>query len=185
MRYLTWLARHFEELVSGTALIIMIVATAANVIARYAFRASFIGVEELVGALAVWCVFLGASACSKRGMHIGIDIFVALLPPFSKKIVRLFVILIVIIATAYLSYLSLIFSLSAWIKRTQVLDIRYTYIDIAAFIGFGLMTVHAVRQFVRTVRGMDEDVGRDGEELRQQSQRQPLVSHHSSAAAVE
>jgi TRAP-type C4-dicarboxylate transport system permease small subunit len=141
----------------------MIALTVENVIARYVFNSSFTWGEELVGALAVWCVFLGASACYKRGMHIGIDIVVALLPSFPKRMVRLLVSLVVIITTAYLSYLSLVFSISAWMKRTQVLEIRYTYIDIAAFIGFSMMTVYGIRQFVDFLRNGDAGSDHAGE----------------------
>ncbi len=129
--------------------------TVFEITSRYVFNASFAWGEEVVGAFAVWCVFLGASACYKRGMHIGIDVVVGLLPPFPKRIVRILVNLISMITTAYLSYLSLVFALAAWVKRTQVLEIRYTYIDIAAFLGFGLMTLYAARQLADDVRGDD------------------------------
>lgn len=153
MRILKWLVSYFEEVVSGAALIMMTAIVVANVIARYVFSAAFSWGEELVGAFSVWCVFLGAAACYKRGMHIGIDVVVQALPAFPQRIVRVFVTLVVMITTAYLSYLSLVFSLAAWIKRTQVLEIRYTFIDIPAFIGFGLMTVYAVRELVAAIRG--------------------------------
>jgi TRAP-type C4-dicarboxylate transport system permease small subunit len=163
MRRLWWMASYGEEAVSGAALTIMTAITVANVIARYVFNASFTWGEELVGAFAVWCVFVGAAACYRRGMHIGIDFFVDLLPPVPKRVVAVFISLLLIIACAYLSYLSLVFAVGAWGKRTQVLEIRYFYIDAGACVGFGMMTIHSVVQCVAAVRRRGGPARGDGE----------------------
>lgn len=57
-----------------------------QVVMRYVFNNASSWSEELVRFLFIWCSFIGAAIGVKEHIHIGVDIFVKLLP---KKIVNL------------------------------------------------------------------------------------------------
>lgn len=147
-----WLIKNFEELISGAALVMVVMVVIFNVISRYIFNISFNWAEEIAAIGFAWCVFVGASACYKRHMHIGIDAFITLLPDKISNIILAITNISLILVNAYLTYLSLVFSISAWIKPTAVLTIPYTFVDISSTIGFGLMTIHSIRFFIKDLK---------------------------------
>jgi len=153
MKILKFFIKNFEEVVAGIALSLTNIIIIINVLVRYVTGFSFNWAEEIAIISFIWCVFIGGSACYKRGMHIGIDVIVRFLPGPLEKAAVLFTDVLLIIASAYITYLSLIFSISAWVKPTHVIQIPYTFVDISATIGFGLMTVHSIIHFISVYTG--------------------------------
>lgn len=147
---------NFEEIISGIALTLVLFIVIFNVLARYFFSMSFNWAEEIAAIGFAWCVFVGASACYKRGMHIGIDILFKFLPVRIARFVSLGTGALLVVSNIYLTYLSLVFSISAWIKPTAVLLIPYTFVDISATVGFSLMSVHSIRNFINELKGKKE-----------------------------
>ena len=94
MKTLRFLATHFDEIVSGTLLVLMTVATFANVVARYAFSSPIMWAEEFARYTFVWVVFLGAVSCTKHRRHIAIDSLMLALPArlrgFAQVLVDIF-----------------------------------------------------------------------------------------------
>ena len=136
--------RNFEEIISGAALVITVLVIIFNVTMRYLFNSSFNWAEEIATIAFAWVVFIGAAACYKRNMHIGIDVIVNILPENTRRAIELLVAIILPFLLGYLTYLSLVFSISAWEKPTAVLLIPYTWVDISATIGFALMFYYSV-----------------------------------------
>jgi C4-dicarboxylate transporter DctQ subunit len=64
---------HAEEICAGTLLVLMSLATFANVIARYFFNYPLEWAEEFSRYSFIWVVFLGAAYCTKANRHITID----------------------------------------------------------------------------------------------------------------
>ncbi len=65
--------------------VVMVLVTLAQVIFRYVVAAPLPWSEELARYCFVWIVFLGAAVGLSRGYHLGVDLFVAMLP---KKVQR-------------------------------------------------------------------------------------------------
>src|SRR5512139_708571 len=72
--------KYFEEILSGTCMTLMFVATFANVVARYLFNWPIQWAEEFSRYAFIWVVFLGTVVCTKHKRHIGIDSVVKVLP---------------------------------------------------------------------------------------------------------
>ena len=72
--------RHFEEAVSGLALVVIVGATCWGVLTRYITSQPAAWASEVAGIAFAWLVFVGAAAGFKYGMHVTIDMLVALLP---------------------------------------------------------------------------------------------------------
>lgn len=155
------IVKNFEEIVSGLSLAIVICVVIVNVLMRFVTGSSLLWADEIAVMGFVWSIFLGASACYKRGAHIGIDILTTLLKGKAKKTVTLAADVLLIIVNLGLTYWSWVFALSAWSKLTGVLQIHYTFIDISATIAFALTSVHAVRHFILDLQGRNENDGQE------------------------
>lgn len=79
---------NFEELLSGSLLILMSLTTISNVLARYLFNNPLAWAEEFSRYAFIWVVFLGAVVCTKQGRHIVIDGLVLALPARPRAIVQ-------------------------------------------------------------------------------------------------
>ena len=82
---------NFEELLSGSLLILMSLTTISNVLARYLFNNPLAWAEEFSRYAFIWVVFLGAVVCTKQGRHIVIDGLVLALPARPRAIVKVLV----------------------------------------------------------------------------------------------
>ena len=142
------IVRNFEEIIASIGLIVTIFAISFNVIMRYFFSSSQNWAEEIASIGFSWVVFVGAAAVYKRKMHIGINILVNALPEKLRTKVDFSIAVFLVLLNAYLTYLSLVFSISAWFKPTHVLLMPYTFVDISATVGFAFMTIHAFVQLV-------------------------------------
>ena len=80
MNIVRFSTRHFEEILSGIFMVLMFLATFANVVARYLFNSPIQWAEEFSRYAFIWVVFLGAVVCTKHKRHIGIDSAVKALP---------------------------------------------------------------------------------------------------------
>ncbi|WP_236660312.1 TRAP transporter small permease [Isachenkonia alkalipeptolytica] len=159
--------RNFEEIVSGTFISITILIVISRVIMRYFFNTGFYWAEEVATYSFVWSVFIGASACYKHNMHIGIDLLTKVAPMKVKKYVRSFVNLMMLIINGYITLLSLTFVQESFGKPTPVLGISSAYVSSAVLVGFGLMTIHSLIFLVSNIKMVmkKEEVSKDLEQI--------------------
>lgn len=143
---LTWFFNRFEEAVISASLFVMFILTAANALSRYLLRYSVRGIDEIVVLCFTWTVFLGASACYKRNMHYGIDVLINALPVKGKRVLILFIHILLLILFCYLAYLSADLALSVQGRRvTSYYNISYFWVDLPAAVGFSLMALSSLR----------------------------------------
>lgn len=152
MKSIKWALRNIEELISGTALAVTIVTVVFNVIMRYLFIRSFNWAEEIAAIGFSWVVFVGAAACYKRKMHIGIDVIVSSLPDSLQTGLNIAIDGFLVLLNVYLTYLSLVFSIHGWTRPSAVLRIPYTFVNVSATIGFGFMLMHSIRFLLDDVK---------------------------------
>ncbi|MGA1867650.1 MAG: TRAP transporter small permease [bacterium] len=77
---------HFEELLCALLLIIMVMISSANIVARYLPGVSFAASEELVVNLFVWLTLLGSVVAVKQKAHISISLITKKLPAHFQKL---------------------------------------------------------------------------------------------------
>ncbi len=80
MNIVRFSVKYFEEILSGTFMVLMSLTTFTNVVARYFFGSTIQWAEEFSRYAFIWVVFLGAVVCTKRQRHIGIDSLVKAMP---------------------------------------------------------------------------------------------------------
>jgi len=148
MRRKLHVMKNIEEIISGIALAVTVTIVTVNVVFRYFFSLSFNWAEEIATIAFSWVVFVGAAACYKRKMHIGIDVLVNIMPKSLRANLEKGIGVFLLLLNCYLFYLSVVFAASAWDKPTAVLLIPYTFVDGSACVGFAFMIRHAVRQLL-------------------------------------
>jgi TRAP-type C4-dicarboxylate transport system permease small subunit len=144
---------NFEEILCGFFLCTMVTLVIVNVFVRYVFSDfAIFWVEEVSTLCFVWLVFVGAAACYKHRMDIGIDVFVERLPDHIEKIVRTGVDVILLLINGYIFYMAIVFTKISYIKPTPVLGVSSAIFNSALIVGFGLITLHTIRFLVTDVR---------------------------------
>ena len=81
---------NLEELIAGFFLIITVTSVVLNVFCRAAGFGTISTSEEIATISFVWSVYIGAVACYKRKMHIGVDMLVQMFSDKGKKIFTIF-----------------------------------------------------------------------------------------------
>ncbi len=86
------------------AILMMIIAalTFYQVVMRYVFNNSPSWSEEMVRFMFIWSTFIAAAIGIKEHIHIGIDVFVKLLPGSLQKIIQTGVYLTIIFFSVYM-----------------------------------------------------------------------------------
>lgn len=133
-----------DDYIGMIAMAVTIGIIIINVLLRAIFSKSIICAEEIAFIAFSWAVFLGASSCFKRKMHIGVDLLINALPSKTQHICTIIIDVILVGLNAFFACLSCVFAVSAYFKPTSILGISYTFIDISAPIAFVFMTVYSV-----------------------------------------
>jgi TRAP-type C4-dicarboxylate transport system permease small subunit len=108
--------------------------------------------EELSSLAFVWIIFVGAAAVYRKHGNISIDVLIGLFPSVIRKALNVITKSILLIVNAYVAYLALGLFESGWGKTTFVLRIPYTVFYIAILLGYGLMSIYAIRDLVESLK---------------------------------
>jgi len=117
---------YFEEIVSGAALVIVVFSACWGVVTRYVTEQPATWTGEVAAIAFAWLVFVGAAAGFKYGMHVAIDMVVALLPSTVRRVLMVAADLLVMVFLLTLLVLAVQFSIDAWGDPTSVLRLPRT-----------------------------------------------------------
>jgi len=142
-----------EETIPAYLLLALVLAISYGVMMRYVFNNPVLWINQLAAFLFVWQLFLGAAGAARKHMHIGIDVFVSLLPGKARAAQELFASSCILVMLAGFIFLGwgLAFETS---KMLQTLGFDYTYVYIAVPVGFALIALHVGEDIVRAARGL-------------------------------
>lgn len=135
---------NFEEIGSGFFLIITTSLVLLNVFLRYFLNMGIVWTEEVATGCFVWSVFLGAAACYKKHMHVGVDMLVK---KFSKPIqdkINLVINLILLIINSSISFIAIEYIRVSARKPTPVLGVSSAFISSSILVSFILMTFYTL-----------------------------------------
>ncbi|QQB73942.1 TRAP transporter small permease [Fusobacterium canifelinum] len=138
------LLSNFEEIIAGFFLIITVLSVVLNVFYRSIGLGTISTSEEIATISFVWSVYIGAVACYKRKMHIGVDMLVQMLSKKGRNIFAIFLDIFLMVVNFIILYLCTIFIMTSQEKPTPVLGISSNYLNMALLISFFLMSVHSV-----------------------------------------
>ncbi|AYV94995.1 C4-dicarboxylate ABC transporter permease [Fusobacterium necrophorum subsp. funduliforme] len=143
---------NLEEIIAGIFLLITVFSVIINVFFRSIGLGTISTSEEIATLSFVWSVYLGAVACYKRKMHIGVDMLVQMLPEKQQYFFSLLIDIFLIIINGVILYLSYIFITNSYDKPTPVLGISSNWINVALLISFFLIEIYSILFFIQNLK---------------------------------
>lgn len=135
--------------------VLMVSITLAQVIFRYVLTAPLPWSEELARYCFVWIVFLGAAIGLSRGIHLGVDLLVNMLPdPLRRGLDVLTSALIACFAVAVIIASLPVINMNM-LQRSPALSVQMSWIYIAIPISMGLIVLIAAERIIFDLRASD------------------------------
>lgn len=156
-----------DVVISGVALIVLVVLTFCGSLMRYLMNSPIIWQEEIQIGLAIWVIFFGASAAFRYSNHIAIDMIVDMFPKSIQKIIECCIAIVTIIVLGFIliNGKNLIVQFINTNRTTNILHIPSQYIYSAIPIGCFLMIVNYIIAEIKVIFGIDLiDIGEEEEE---------------------
>ena len=148
------IAAYFEEGVAGVALAVVVLSTCWGVVTRYLTSEPATWSGEVASIAFAWLVFVGAAAGFKYGMHVAIDMAVALLPAKPRRLLMAVTDLLVLAFLLLLLVLAVQFSIDAWGDPTSVLRLPRTVTYASVVVGSVCMLARYARNAWRRWHGL-------------------------------
>ncbi len=143
-RFRRVLIDHFEELVAGASLVIVVASVVWGVVTRYVTAQPAGWTVEVAAIAFAWLTFFGAAACFRYGAHPTIDMLTRSLPPFGQAVVRWFNHLLIVAFLLFLIGYGVGFTYEAWDNPSPVLRLPLSVL-------YGPVTLGCVLMLVRYV----------------------------------
>lgn len=145
--------RKAEIAISAVVFMSALGVLTVNIILRALFSTALSWAEEYMRYTIVWVTFIGSALCAEDNLHVGIDIFVQMSPPWMRKFLHCFAMLC---ATFFCGYMT-IFSarntmmLFSTMQRSPIMQIPMGIIYISMPIGIFFTALQFGRKFVQCV----------------------------------
>lgn len=144
-----WLS-HFENALIVVTFAVMIIMVTIQIFTRYFKLGSIFWTEEVAKYAMVWLVFIAASSGFKKGSHIGVDVFVQILPKRAATAVKFAILCLVFVLLLILTFVATQYVISSTKTpmSSPTLGVPMYYIYLAMPIGF---LCSAIREFMNIV----------------------------------
>lgn len=153
-KYERLIVKYFEEILAGGFMAAAAVAVLGNMLSRCFLKEELWWSEEAATFCFVWSVFLGIAAVYKRGIHIGVDIFVGKMPSVIQKTVNVLLCVVLLMIHGYLLWLSTKYVGMSKEQKTPLLGIPYAWFGGALVAGFGLTTWYSVSNLLDSIKNL-------------------------------
>jgi C4-dicarboxylate transporter DctQ subunit len=139
-----------------------------EVVARYAFNAPTIWAEELSRFFQLWAVYLAAAYTLRHKHLIRITLLIDRLGPAGRRLAELFALAWIIgfsLIALWWGTGILIESIEQGRSSASMLDVPHWMTESAVPVGFALLLLQALAEFVRVAGGGEVDSGRIEEQM--------------------
>ena len=133
-----------EEGFLSVLLVSMTLLVFAEVVARFGFNAGIHWAQEVTLLLAAWFVLFGASYGVKVGAHIGVDVFVKLMPHNTHRFITLIAIVLCLIYCGLFLYGSWIY-----LSKMKMIGIELEDLPVPKWIPMSILVIGFVLLIVR------------------------------------
>jgi TRAP-type C4-dicarboxylate transport system permease small subunit len=147
------LVKNLEEILASIAISITVILVIINVFLRYGFGFVMPWGQELAVLCFIWAIYLGISSCYKHGLHMGVDVILAILPKGVVGPFKLMISVFLLGLNGLLAYLSYEYTMLSK-KTTPVMGVSYFWVNIVLVLCFGLMALHTVRFIISDIKKM-------------------------------
>ena len=150
----------FERAIMLSVGLLLPAMITVGVIFRYILKTDLYAIEELEVLLAIWFYFMGSAYASYKKQQITADILQAMVKSFAtRKLVAIIASLIMVLVSIAFCYYSFDMMAYSWDKqpRTAVWKLPLVWEYLAVLLGFIIMTVYSIRDFVHACKRTPND----------------------------
>lgn len=130
------------EMLSAALMLVIIAALLGGVVARYAFGAPVVWIDEAVSIAFIWLAMIGAAIAMHRNEHLRLTLLLDKLPPGTRDFVHACSLVSIAAFLIALMHPAWEFAREEWFIRTPTLEVPNT-VRVAA-IGFGIVLMLAI-----------------------------------------
>ncbi len=154
-----------EKILSGSLIFLLMAIVFWGVLERYLMRSGTGWTDETARYVCIWAVMIGAGIGVVRGAHVGVEVFVYLMPPRWQRFMTRLAYVICGVFCLWIAKVgsTLVAKLFTIMQLTATLEIPIGYIYLALPVGFGLMAVHFALQFLLVDMDKANADGKEGE----------------------
>ncbi len=141
-------------------LIALLIASASlilfcNVVARYVFNTGVVWAEELVRYEIIWLVFIGGSVAARKGIHIGVDVILHVLPRRGAQAVRVVVAALCVVFCLALAWygFDLVSLTRRFGQKTPAMQMPFWIVQLAIPVGATLMALRFAQRLWAELAG--------------------------------
>lgn len=146
----------FEKGILIVALILMVIVTFAQVVARFVLHHPLSWSAEMARYLFVWITLMGASLAITKGSHFGIDVFANCLPVKLRKAVSVLTYVVILSFAVIMIIYGIQVVKFTWIQFSPALHIRMSFPYLAIPVAGVFMIIHVIEAFTRYLKGEGE-----------------------------
>lgn len=132
--------------------VLMVFVTLAQVVFRYLIEAPLPWSEELARYCFVWIVFLGGAIGLSRGVHLGVDLLVNLLPTRPRKALEALTSAMIAVFAGAVIYASYPVINMNMMQRSPALGVQMSWIYIAIPVSMALIFLICAERVIRALR---------------------------------
>lgn len=150
----------FERAIMLSVGLLLPAMITVGVIFRYILKTDLYAIEEFEVFLAIWFYFMGSAYASYKKQQITADILQAMVKSFAtRKLVAIVASLIMVLVSIAFCYYSFDMMAYSWDKqpRTAVWKLPLVWEYLAVLLGFIIMTVYSIRDFVHACKRTPND----------------------------
>ena len=150
----------FERAIMLSVGLLLPAMITVGVIFRYILKTDLYAIEEFEVFLAIWFYFMGSAYASYKKQQITADILQAMVKSFAtRKLVAIIASLIMVLVSIAFCYYSFDMMAYSWDKqpRTAVWKLPLVWEYFAVLLGFIIMTVYSIRDFVHACKRTPND----------------------------
>jgi TRAP-type C4-dicarboxylate transport system permease small subunit len=161
-RIVRFIMTSLPRFVLGALIFIGIAINFANVLGRYAFGAPIIWAEEVLVAIMIWCVFIGAILVTWEGRHIKMDLLSVHIPAPWKYLVNAlmtlgFLLVCLFVVWQSKTFVALLFETG---QQSMVARLPMGLLHLSILLGFAAMALALLLRLGSYIRG---EFGSDAE----------------------
>lgn len=157
MNRLAKLARKLQDLATGSALLVLLLAVLWGVLTRYITESPAVWTTELSGILFTWVVFVGAASAWHEGRHIRVTLLLDALPRSLARALRFAGDVAVAAFLCYGTWLAVEMMAMGASRLSPVMRIPFSWVYLAVVVSFAAMSLTSVLRLLG-LAGSPEDV---------------------------
>lgn len=143
---------HFDDMVAFGIFWAMGIVVFVQFFSRYVLNDSAAWTEEIARYLLMWVTFIGASIVTRRGTHIGVEVFGHMLPDNGKRLLAFVIDAVTVGFLALLCWFSILITERMQIQRMTVIEWSMSIVYGGIAFGCFLMLWRAIQRFVANAK---------------------------------